>query len=115
MITFLKNKNANLVYPEEKHFMGSDYGRTHISHQISKFGSPASELQWECPYCKGVGIDPYNMTGIKNCPACHGHIFWESDVKYLDLERCEQCDGTGKTNLHGQWTVCPQCRGAGRV
>ena len=39
-----------------------------------------AEYQWECPYCKGRGIDPYNKAGIKNYQY---HIGNEADTDWL--------------------------------
>jgi hypothetical protein len=95
--------------------MGSKSSQVRITGRAGKSGASITQYQWECPYCKGHGIDPYNLAGIKNCPACHGHIFWESETKCTDLEGCHHCDGSGKTNFQGQWMVCPHCSGAGRT
>jgi DnaJ-class molecular chaperone len=95
--------------------MGNKPSRTKLSPRAPGSGSQAAEYRWECPYCKGRGVDPYNQAGIKNCPACHGRIFWESEVKLSKLERCGNCDGSGKTDLHGTWKICPACAGSGRV
>jgi DnaJ-class molecular chaperone len=114
MITYFKNETRSAIFQEEREQMGIEHSRARLSNKASRSGSAASEYQWECPYCKGVGIDPYNTTGIRNCPACHGRIFWEADVKSLALELCDVCEGTGKTNFRGSWQVCPTCQGAGR-
>jgi len=71
--------------------------------------------EWGCPYCHGTGQDPYCLPAGGDCPACHGHRYWESSIKYSDLQRCDRCDGIGKVNLRGNWAVCPHCLGSGRI
>jgi len=71
--------------------------------------------EWDCPYCHGSGQDPYRAAIGEKCPACHGHRVWQSRIKYSDLSRCDRCDGTGKTNFRGDWVICSECMGSGRL
>jgi DnaJ-class molecular chaperone len=114
MTNLFDNESSCGVCTEERPGMEKRIPRTRLSQRIFKNGSESNVNQWECPYCRGIGIDPYSPTGIKNCPACHGKMFWESEVKYTDLEHCDSCQGKGKIDNEGNWRVCPDCKGAGR-
>ena len=115
MVVFIENRPGSAICREEKAPMGNESSRVRLSCQTPNKGSPAVENQWECPYCKGRGVDPDSTSGIRNCPACHGRIFWESDFKNSELETCGKCEGAGKTHSAGGLEVCPACLGAGKV
>ena len=35
-------------------------------------GGKRQRCEWDCAYCRGIGVDPYGMMGNEKCPACLG-------------------------------------------
>jgi DnaJ-class molecular chaperone len=76
---------------------------------------PVNYSTWKCPFCKGIGLNPYGRSGSERCPACHGHLSWEADTVLSNLSTCGRCAGTGRINYMGDWAACPNCKGSGKI
>ncbi len=76
---------------------------------------PANYAAWQCPFCKGTGINPYGQSGGERCPACRGHKVWEAEANISVLTNCGRCAGTGRINYMGNWSPCTTCKGSGKI
>ena len=74
---------------------------------------PSNYSTWKCPYCQGTGISPSGKS--ERCPACRGMKAFEADIVSTLLATCGRCAGTGRINYMGNWSVCPNCKGSGKI
>jgi len=70
---------------------------------------------WMCPFCHGTGLSTYGKSGSERCPACKGMKAFEADIVSTLLATCGRCAGTGRINYMGNWAVCPNCKGSGKI
>lgn len=80
-----------------------------------RYGINSDHCNWDCGYCKGMGLDPADIIGTKKCPACQGSGSWVLDVSFERLLPCGYCRGSGRKEVFGFWKVCPVCLGSGKV
>jgi DnaJ-class molecular chaperone len=76
---------------------------------------PSNYSTWKCPYCKGTGLNPYGKSLNERCPACRGSQSFEAEVGSGALSNCGRCAGNGRINYMGNWAVCTNCKGSGKI
>ncbi len=95
-----------------------------MPNYVIKIVSPGSAIKgprstnystWKCPFCQGTGLSTFGKSGSERCPACRGMKAFEADIVSTLLATCGRCAGNGRINYMGDWAVCPNCKGSGKI